>query len=70
MARVKSGDFRFEQQNHNNNRFRDNTRKRDEAVVPCDNEKDEDEESVQYKLLNNSNFNPSMHSRFINEDSQ
>ena len=48
--------------------FRKVVMKRDEGIVPSD-EKDEDEESVQYKLLNNSNFNPSMHSRYVNDDS-
>lgn len=37
-------------------------------MIPSD-EKSEDEESVQYKLLNNSNFIPSMHSRYIGDDS-
>lgn len=43
-------------------------KREDGFVVPSD-EREEDEESVQYKLLNNSNFIPSKHSRYHNDDS-
>ncbi len=48
-------------------KFRKILRKRDEGSIPSD-EREDDEESIQYKLLNNSNFNPSMHSRYVNDE--
>ena len=37
-------------------------------MTPSD-EREDEEESVQYKLMNNSNFVHSMHSRYITDDS-
>lgn len=47
---------------------RGKVRKEEGGMIPSD-EREDQEESVQFKMLNNSNFVPSMHSRYVTDDS-
>eukprot|EP00347_Sterkiella_histriomuscorum_P006965 403350763 len=61
-SRISSNSIDNRRCNHTQKQVQDH-----QAVVPSD-ERSEDEESVQYKLLNNSNFIPSMHARYTYDE--